>query len=275
MRFAPIALLCGLLLIAGGVAYHLVNAQSRPQAMAEAGPPAAGEVKSETGPKQQMVQLTPDQTPAGQVPLLARPRERSLTKEAPTEEAAFHDWLMLKMQTAHFAFNHPGVLFLTRRAQITLTLAADDRAALETLKKQFDQTVEGTVKAGTTKVTPIMTATLVGRAFKIEPSGEQARAVLLNKQGPVEWTWFVEPLEPGQGKLLRLNLYASIDQPGQPAAPIRIKTFEARINVDVRAWDRLLYEARRMTPISQALTGLGGLVAFVGFLGTIYRWLRP
>ena len=44
-------------------------------------------------------------------------------------------------------------------------------------------------------------------------------------------------------------------------APIRIKIFEARIDVDVRAWDRLLFEARHMTPISQALTApvaLGG-----------------
>jgi hypothetical protein len=179
------------------------------------------------------------------------------------------------MQSARFAFNHPQVLYLARRAQITLTLAADDRAALEALKKQFDQPVDGTVKTGTIKYTPIMSATLAGRAFRIEPAGEQTRAVFLKSEGPVEWTWFVEPLEPGQGKLLRLSLYASVDQPGERSAPIRIKTFEARIDVDVRAWDRVLFEARRMTPISQALTGLGGLVAFAGFLGAVYRWLAP
>jgi hypothetical protein len=33
--------------------------------------------------------------------------------------------------------------------------------------------------------------------------------------------------------------------------------------------------ARRMTPIAQALTGLGGYAAFIGFIGTVFRWLRP
>jgi hypothetical protein len=260
MRLGPIALLlCGLVLIAGGVVYHLGSAQNLP--------PATTGVKDETEPERSAV--------LSQAPPAASPPVRSLIKEAATEEAAFHDRLTQTMRTARYAFNHPDVLYLARRAQITLTLAADDRAALDTLKKQFERAVEGTVKTGTTKYAPIMSATLVGRAFRIEPSGEQTRAVFLKAEGPVEWTWFVEPLEPGQGKLLRLNLYASIGQPGPQAAPIRIKTFEARINVDVRPWDRLLFEARRMTPISQALTGLGGLVAFVGFLGALYRWLAP
>jgi hypothetical protein len=191
MRLAPIALLLGLLLIAGGVACHVVNAQ-RPPAMAEVRDEAEG-VKADRGPEPALRRSEPE----------TGSRERSLAAPAPTAEAALHDRLIQKMQTARFAFNHPSVLYLTRRAQITLTLAADDRAALETLQKQFDQAVEGTVQTGTTKVTPVMTATLVGRAFRIEPTGEQARAVLLKRAGPAEWTWFVEPTEPGQGRLLR------------------------------------------------------------------------
>jgi hypothetical protein len=226
MRLAATALLLGLLLVAGGIAYHIVNGHSPPQVT----------VAQKAEPE------LPGADKRGDVAVL-QPGSRSFRKEASADEAALHDRLMQKLQTAHFAFNHPTVLYLTRRAQITLTLAADDRAALETLRKQFDQTVEGTVKAGATKVSPVMTATLVGRAFKIEPAGGQARAVLLATEGPVEWTWLVEPLEPGQGKLLRLNLYASVGEPGQAAAPIRVKTFEARINVDVRVWDRVLYEA--------------------------------
>jgi hypothetical protein len=260
MRFASIALLlCGLLLIAGGVAYHAVNAERIAAAPAQ--------VKDEPGPEE----LEPK---VAAVPSTG-PRERSITREIPADETALHDRLMKTMRSAKYAFNHPEVLYLTRRSQITLTLAADDRAALETLTKQFDKAVEGTVQTGTAKYTPLMTAVLAGRAFKIEPSGEQTRTVLLSAEGPVEWTWFVEPLEAGQGKLLRLSLFANVDQPGQRPVPIRIKTFEARINVDVKAWDRLVYEAKRMTPITQALTGLGGLVAFVGFLGTVYRWLSP
>jgi hypothetical protein len=262
MRLAAIALLLGLLSIAGGIGYHLLNEQRQ---AATQPAPAAPEAEP---PKSEMRRLRVDEEPPG-------PRQRSLEKAGPSDGAPLRHPLVQKMQTASFAFNHPDVLYLARRAQITLTLAEGDRAALEALERQFDQAIEGTVQAGTTKVAPIMTATLVGRSFRIEPAGEQPRAVLLKTQGPVEWTWFVEPLEPGQGKLLRLNLYASVDQPGQGSAPVRIKTFEARINVDVRAWDRIIYEARRMTPISQALTGLGGLVAFGGFLVTLYRWLRP
>jgi hypothetical protein len=259
MRFASIALLlCGLLLIAGSVTYHVVNAERIAAAPAQ--------VKDEPAP---------DELPSkvAEAPAIA-PRERSIISK-PSDESALHDRLMSTMRSAKYAFNHPDVLYLTRRAQITLTLAADDRAALETLTKAFDKAVEGTVQTGTAKYTPVMTAVLAGRAFKIEPSGEQTRTVLLSADGPVEWTWFVEPLEAGQGKLLRLSLFANITQPNQPPAPIRVKTFEARITVDVRAWDRIVFEAKRMSPITQALTGLGGLVAFVGFLGTVYRWLSP
>ena len=56
--------------------------------------------------------------------------------------------------------------------------------------------------------------------------------------------------------------------------PLTIKTFEARINVDVRVWDSVLIHARRMTPIAQVLTGAGGLIAVIGFIGTTRRWLR-
>ena len=180
---------------------------------------------------------------------------------------------MQSMRTARYAFNHPDVLYLTRRAQITLTLAADDRAALEALKKQFDQTVDGTVKTGTTKYTPVMSATPGGPGVQDRARGRADQGRVPECGGAGGMDLVVEPLEPGQGKLLRLSLYASVDQPNQRTAPIRIRTFEAHINVNVKAWDRLLFEARRMTPISQALTGLGGLVAFVGFLGAVYRWL--
>jgi len=56
---------------------------------------------------------------------------------------------------------------------------------------------------------------------------------------------------------------------------MRIKTLEARINVDGRPWDRILIQARRMTPVAQAFTGVGGLIALVRFIGTVKRWLRP
>jgi hypothetical protein len=178
------------------------------------------------------------------------------------------------MQSAHYAFNHPSVLYLSRRAQITFTLAAKEQEALDALGRQFEQAIEGTAKSGTTVYTPVMSATLRGKAFKIEPSGEQPKMVLLGSRGPVEWTWFVEPLELGKGKLLFLELSASVEQTKERSAPLRLKTFEARIDVDVQIWDRVLIEARRMTPIAQAMTGVGGVIAFLGFIGAAVRWLR-
>jgi hypothetical protein len=201
-------------------------------------------------------------------------RERQRRQAIPVAELALHDHLESVLKDAHYAFNHPDVLYLSRRAQITFTLAPSDREALETLKQQFERPIAGSVYTGKTAYAPVMIATLRGRAFEIEPAGEQVKAVLLNTKGPIEWTWFVEPLEVGKGQILVLELAARIDTAGS-TLPIRVNTFVARIDVDVRVWDRVLFEARRMTPIAQALTGLGGFAAFIGFIGTVVRWVRP
>jgi hypothetical protein len=206
------------------------------------------------------------------------PNERELEEHrrqamSPTE-LALHKQLEDVLKEAHYAFNHPSVLYLSRRAQITLTLAPTDHQAIDALKEQFDRPITDKISAGMTTYAPVMIATLRGRAFEIEPSGEQVKTVLLNSKGPIEWTWFVEPLEVGKSQLLLLELTARIETTGS-TLPIRVNTFLARIDVDVRVWDRVVFEARRLTPVSQALTGLGGLVAFVGFIGTVMRRLRP
>jgi hypothetical protein len=189
-------------------------------------------------------------------------------------EQQLYDRLTASMRSARYAFNHPEVMYLSRRHQITLTLAADEKAALEELGRQFDKGAEGTVKTGETKYAPVMIATLRGKDFKIEPPDGKEQLVLLAAKGPTEWTWFVEPLETGTGKLLTLQLSARLDRSNERMPPLTIKTFEARINVDVKVWDSVLIHARRMTPVAQALTGAGGLIAVLGFIGTTRRWLR-
>ena len=178
------------------------------------------------------------------------------------------------MRSARYAFNHPEVMYLSRRHQITLTLAANEKAALDELGRQFDKGAEGTVRTGETKYAPVMIATLRGKDLKIEPPDGKEQIVLLDVKGPTEWTWFVEPLETGSGKLVVLQLAARFDRRNEDMPPLTIKTFEARINVDVRVWDSVLIHARRMTPIAQVLTGAGGLIAVIGFIGTTRRWLR-
>jgi hypothetical protein len=198
----------------------------------------------------------------------------SLPQRADSEEQKLYDRLTGSLRSAQYAFNHPDVMYLSRRSQITLTLAADATGVLAALKQQFEGQPEGTVKAGVTKYAPMMEATLRGKDFKIDPPEAQRRTVLLSKVGPTEWTWFVEPLETGASKLLVLELFARLSRGNDNLPPLLIKTFEARINVDVRVFDRLLIEARRMTPVAQAFTGAGGLIAVIGFIGTTRRWLK-
>jgi hypothetical protein len=178
------------------------------------------------------------------------------------------------LRNASYAFNHPNVMYVTRRSQITFALATAQAAAVLELQRQFEAAPEGAVQSGKTKYAPTMVATLRGLDFKIEPSGPQERTVLLKAAGPTQWTWVVEPLEAGHGKLLVLELSALLARGNDTLPPVTLKTFQARINVDVKTFDRFLLHARRMTPIAQAMTGVGGLIAVFGFIGTVGRWLR-
>ncbi len=172
------------------------------------------------------------------------------------------------MRTASYGYNRPDVMFVGRRSQVTLTLAADEVAAVEKLKQQFDKDVDGSTQSGKTKFAPVMSAVLRGKDFVIDPSGRQERIVLLGSNGPTVWTWYVEPREPGASKLLVLELFARV---GDTLPPVSVKTFESRINVDVKMLDFVIDHARRMTPIAQTLTGVGGLLSLLGFFGGLRR----
>ena len=202
------------------------------------------------------------------------PLPQTATEPPPSEEQQLYNQLTGSLRTAQYAFNHPDVMYLARHSQITLTLAADAGGALDALRQQFAQQPEGAVTAGETKYSPMMEATLRGRDFKIDPPGPQQRTVLLSKVGPTEWTWIVEPLETGASKLLVVELFARLARGNDNLPPLLIKTFEAHIKVDVQPFDRILIQARRMTPIAQAFTGVGGLIAVIGFIGTARRWLK-
>jgi hypothetical protein len=221
---------------------------------------------------EELIQSAGAKKPAAAKGTLLSQQELDARRRA--NEQLLHDRLTASMRSARYAFNHPEAMYLSRRHQITLTLAADEKTALEELGRQFDKGAEGTVRTGETKYAPVMIATLRGKDFKIEPPDGKEQFVLLAVKGPTEWTWFVEPLETGAGKLLVLQLAARFDRRNEDMPPLTIKTFEARINVDVRVWDSVLIHARRMTPIAQVLTGAGGLIAVIGFIGTTRRWFR-
>ena len=93
-------------------------------------------------------------------------------------EQQLYDRLTASMRSARYAFNHPEVMYLSRRHQITLTLAADEKTALEEHGRQFEKGAEGTVRTGETKYAPVMLATLRGKDFKIEPPDGKEQIVL-------------------------------------------------------------------------------------------------
>ena len=199
--------------------------------------------------------------------------ERIAVAIAAADERKLLQTLTDRLRSAKYAYNYPEEMYLTRRSQITLTLAASDDAAVQELQKQFGSVIEGKTVAGTTKYAPVMTATLRGRDFKIEPAESQRKFVLLEAKEPVQWTWFVEPLETGPDKILLLELAANFQHLGPTAPSLPVQTFQARIHVQVGTFDRFMQEARRMTPVAQTLSGVGALLTIFGFFGTARNWL--
>ena len=205
-------------------------------------------------------------------PVTKAPVPVSPASAAPGVEKKFYDQLIAKLRGASYAFNHPDVMYVSRRSQVSLVLAATEVAAVEQLKQQFDKEIEGGVNSGATKIAPVMIAVLRGKDFVIDPTGEQERLVLLDAKGPAEWTWYVEPREAGPNKLLVLELYARLAEKGSP--PLNVQTLQARVKVDVKMFDFVIGQAQQLTPIARVMSGVGGVIAMFGFLGTMRRWWR-
>lgn len=179
------------------------------------------------------------------------------------------------LASASYAFNHPDRMYVSRRTQITLTLARDEVAAKEALSSLFDKGVDGSVKTGAARISPAMKAILRGKDFKIDPPDFQEKLISMGDTEKIQWTWYVEPMEPaGRGKLLTLSLFALPTRKGDQLPPMEVKTLEARIDVEVLPFDRVTLYARQLTPISQALTGIGGLIAVFGAVRSFRRWLK-
>src|SRR5258707_773735 len=60
----------------------------------------------------------------------AKTRVQIEARAMDTEEQALAQKLTSSMRSAKYAFNHPEVMYLTKRYQITLVLAADESRAL-------------------------------------------------------------------------------------------------------------------------------------------------
>lgn len=86
------------------------------------------------------------------------------------------------------------------------------------------------------QVTPMMTATLVGQGFQIEPSTPPVQAVA--KDSPTRWQWTIKP-KPGayDVQLLTLSLWARVQVQGSDTDR-EVRTFNQLIQVKITRLER-------------------------------------
>lgn len=161
-----------------------------------------------------------------------------------------------KLKEANLKYNHPDSMYLGRKTLISLIVETTG----EDQSKQLED-YDGEIKTGTTKISRFMEATLTGQDFDIEPSGPQRKT--LTTLAPVKWTWYVTPKVDGENKNLDLELSAILREGNQALPPVTIKTFSAKINVDVRWWDRVIYKVQAFDPIYQLGAAIGGLASAI------------
>jgi hypothetical protein len=168
----------------------------------------------------------------------------------------------------YFVFTSPVTMRLGRRTQVTAVLSENAELAIYVLEAAFDGGIEGRVMTATAQVAEHMLAKLHGKSFHVEAVTPEKRAMYPARA--IEWTWYVEPIEQGAGKLLRLELFALI----RGAPPIRVGTFDTRADIGVERWDWVLLWMRELQPVAGALTALGAIVTVLATAWALYRRLN-
>ena len=179
-----------------------------------------------------------------------------------------YDKVLANLKTVPLAYNHPDNMYLGKKTQISLLLKTN---ADQDLARELED-LSGVVKEGKSKISRIMQAELKGAVFDIDPPGPQKRIV--TGLAPVRWSWFVKPLEPGTDKALVLEVSAILREGNKELPPVAIRTYRTKIHVDVKWWDRMLYEVKSLDPLYQLFGALGGLASAGLFGWRIFRRMR-
>ncbi len=175
--------------------------------------------------------------------------------------------------TGNVAFNHPDVMFLGRRSQITLVVAAGERQAVAALGKSFEGAVDGAIKTAPIQAAPKMAAVLHGLDFRIEEPGPRVKVFVENK--PLQWSWYVEPTRLGRSKRLRVELYAVGEAVGNyPPATKLLHEYDAEVDVEFHWLERMLLHARELQPLAVVLTGLGAIGTMLMVVWKLNQQLR-
>jgi hypothetical protein len=172
---------------------------------------------------------------------------------------ADYEAMIAALKIAPLAYNHPQSMYLTRRTEVTLVLGTDGQDPAKDLKGTPGRVVEGE-----TRISRRMFAELKGAEFEIEPKGPQDRLIVLGQ--PTRWTWLVTPLEYGRDKTLKMELSARLEDEKGLLPPVSIRTFEARIDVDVMLWDWLLVQAKALEPLHAAIAAIAGVCSLLLFV---------
>jgi hypothetical protein len=170
--------------------------------------------------------------------------------------------LVSNLATAPLAYNKPEEMVRGRQEEVSLVIDLTGEIDLE--DELAD--VPGEVVQGETKVARHMSAELRGGAFSIDPQGLQKKlitAVSVNR-----WDWTVTPTEEGENQRLRLTVYVHIAENGVVSEPIRWKTFDAEIPVDVTTWDQVQDVVTKINPV------FAFVVTFVGAGWAVFMWWR-
>jgi hypothetical protein len=124
-----------------------------------------------------------------------------------------------------FAFQAPDTLELGKSEPVSaiLSVAKNKEELTQLLKGQFP------VQGADVGVSPIMTATLTGLGFEIQPAGPQTQAV--SETDDTIWKWQVKPVSGGQ-QYLEISLQAVIQVQGQNV-PRQIQQLDRMIMVSV------------------------------------------
>jgi hypothetical protein len=177
-----------------------------------------------------------------------------------------------EMQQATTTLNHPSLMYVGQRTQVTLVVAPNERAASATLDQKSERNRDDSAQTATTEVAPQMLARLHGLAFKVEAGSPEYRSF---SNQPIEWTWYVEPLAAGPARLLRLELFAvAWSDVNGPLPAKELKALEARVDVRITLWTKLLMRAREMQPVAIVLSSFGVLGTVVALYSKMTFWLR-
>lgn len=119
------------------------------------------------------------------------------------------------------------------------------------------------------KYTLKMQATLYGPDFTVTPTASQSRTVLPDEAA--KWEWLVVPTAYGEGQLLFLSVFAILDGPDRELPPHYIRSFTARITVNVGFFDRLVMLSSKLQPVHALVAGLIGCAVAVATVALARR----